>query len=1185
MGVVIISTLQRGAAGTAPFPISKQDDLQIPHVIVPDIATRDAIPEWKRISFMTCYVIDQDTTFKLGVDVTIVGQVWTDQGSGSQFQLLSEKNQASGYVGLNAEGFIDPQYIRSISVQDYYVVNNEAERLALVALTGDIAHQLDNNNIYIKKNNKTPPTLNSDWADITPSATVSSVNGQVGAVSITINGLLGWLSNQAEFDAAVGATPAILSLNGQVAVNTADIAAIFALLSGITGEADSLPVWDNGTAYVEGNVVLHDPGVGRKNLYRCTIAPAIGVDPTNIAFWELIGDFYTQQEIDDMMALKADLVGGQVPIGQLPVDEINKYYLVADLAARNALQPSLTADDRVVVMEALSAEVPQGGIAEYVYKPGDPNADGLGFVFFSAASSDAFDWNRPVKKVPVLGVNIGKDNIADGLEEMFFGPIYPTITYNNIAPAEVGSSSSAQIEANVVPNDVDTVDAIRIIRQSDDAVLDTPTPETPPTATPISYAAPAVTMLDGATESYRIEVDYTVGGNSGTVISEIKAFTGLYPMLAGNGATGLTGGQIYGLNKIITPQQNTYFDAFIGSERLYFAIPDTMDALVSAIDQHQDELFGSYFSITPVVVSVPSSGLAADWTIDYKVYESQYDAITNNERLGFLFEFESEEGLGSTSGFTPSDKAKLDSIETGAEVNPSAAEIKTLYESNADTNAYDDGAVAKLGGIEAGAEVNQDDAEIKVQYENNPDTNAFNDFYKALLDGLPPLGDMQKSVYDADDNGIVDRAENQEITVLNAAGVILSKGTVVFVSGYSEGQELLTVIRADRTLGIPANGIIAEEIAVAGSGRMIIQGTLTDMDTDGLALDTILYLDTAGTYTEVRPTEGIIQPVALVAHASATLGILYIGLGSVFQPTLELWRANTPYVEGNLIAADDPYDPLANKKFYRALRSFTSQATFDPQRVDFNLDWELIGGDMSKSTYDVDNRGFVDQADTSVVEVINNTGGTLNAGDLVNVSGYHSVSGKSEVQLADQSTLIKAQGMLIQSLNDTDEGLMVVSGVVLNQNTLGLAVNDPLYLSTAGGWTITKPTSGIIQLIGYVIRVDSSLGRIKMQLEDQEIETQESLMRGHFSVTGGTSNKISHGPMLLIELDQEVTYTVPEISTLTDTDYRIDLKNISGGNVIVQASGSDTIEGDTQVELINGENMTLYMKPTEYKIL
>jgi hypothetical protein len=61
---------------------------------------------------------------------------------------------------------------------------------------------------------------------------------------------------------------------------------------------------------------------------------------------------------------------------------------------------------------------------------------------------------------------------------------------------------------------------------------------------------------------------------------------------------------------------------------------------------------------------------------------------------------------------TAADKAKLDGIQAGAQVNPNAAAIKTAYESNADTNAFTDAARTKLESIELGATGDQTGPEI-----------------------------------------------------------------------------------------------------------------------------------------------------------------------------------------------------------------------------------------------------------------------------------------------------------------------------------------------------------------------------------------------------------------------------------------------------------------------------------------
>ncbi len=61
---------------------------------------------------------------------------------------------------------------------------------------------------------------------------------------------------------------------------------------------------------------------------------------------------------------------------------------------------------------------------------------------------------------------------------------------------------------------------------------------------------------------------------------------------------------------------------------------------------------------------------------------------------------------GTTASFTTTLKSKIDGIESGATADQTAGEIKTAYESNANTNAFTDADESKLDGIEAGAELN-----------------------------------------------------------------------------------------------------------------------------------------------------------------------------------------------------------------------------------------------------------------------------------------------------------------------------------------------------------------------------------------------------------------------------------------------------------------------------------------------
>lgn len=82
------------------------------------------------------------------------------------------------------------------------------------------------------------------------------------------------------------------------------------------------------------------------------------------------------------------------------------------------------------------------------------------------------------------------------------------------------------------------------------------------------------------------------------------------------------------------------------------------------------------------------------------------------------------------------DGTKLDGIESGATADQTAGEIKTAYESNANTNEFSDAEQTKLTGIEASATADQSNSEIKTAYEANTNTNAFTDAEQTKLTGI-----------------------------------------------------------------------------------------------------------------------------------------------------------------------------------------------------------------------------------------------------------------------------------------------------------------------------------------------------------------------------------------------------------------------------------------------------------------
>ena len=157
-----------------------------------------------------------------------------------------------------------------------------------------------------------------------------------------------------------------------------------------------------------------------------------------------------------------------------------------------------------------------------------------------------------------------------------------------------------------------------------------------------------------------------------------------------------------------------------------------------------------------------------------------------------------------------------------------AEEIKILYESNADTNAFTDVQVTKLDGIEAEAEVNvqsdwgqatsSEDSFIlnkptipttASEIANVPSGNLIATTLQTAVDELQTeidalvagggIGDMVKAVYDTNDSSVVDDSENLEG---NDSAYHLDRGN-------HTGTQLLTTISDSGTaaaLDVPSSG-------------------------------------------------------------------------------------------------------------------------------------------------------------------------------------------------------------------------------------------------------------------------------------------------------------------------------------------------------------------------------------------
>jgi len=94
----------------------------------------------------------------------------------------NNKDQALGYVGLDADGKINPSQLPAQAITNTFVVSSQAEMLALNAAVGDVAIRTDQNKTYILRT--LPPTVLANWAELLfPTSDVTSVFGRTAAVT------------------------------------------------------------------------------------------------------------------------------------------------------------------------------------------------------------------------------------------------------------------------------------------------------------------------------------------------------------------------------------------------------------------------------------------------------------------------------------------------------------------------------------------------------------------------------------------------------------------------------------------------------------------------------------------------------------------------------------------------------------------------------------------------------------------------------------------------------------------------------------------------------------------------------------------------------------------------------------------------------------------------------------------
>ena len=177
-------------------------------------------------------------------------------------------------------------------------------------------------------------------------------------------------------------------------------------------------------------------------------------------------------------------------------------------------------------------------------------------------------------------------------------------------------------------------------------------------------------------------------------------------------------------------------------------------------------------------------------------------------------------------------------------------------------------------------------AQIQSDWTQSDNTQV--DFIKNKPTLPATVGDMLKSTYDTDNDGVVDFAEALKTEVRNSTGATLRKGYIIYLSGSTGNLPNAVLAQANNDANSAQTfGVVYEDIANNSNGYVITLGQINTLDTrsaatypfttDTLQDGDVIYLSptTAGYVTRTKPqAPDHIVYVGMVVRTSPTNGTI-----------------------------------------------------------------------------------------------------------------------------------------------------------------------------------------------------------------------------------------------------------------------------------------------------------------------
>lgn len=115
--------------------------------------------------------------------ISVVAPI-TNTGTSTSAVIGINSGVANGVATLDSNGKVPQSQIPAVAITNTFVVASQAAMLALTAEEGDVAVRTDQNKTYILT--ATPSSTLANWQELlTPTDTVTSVDGRIGTVTLT----------------------------------------------------------------------------------------------------------------------------------------------------------------------------------------------------------------------------------------------------------------------------------------------------------------------------------------------------------------------------------------------------------------------------------------------------------------------------------------------------------------------------------------------------------------------------------------------------------------------------------------------------------------------------------------------------------------------------------------------------------------------------------------------------------------------------------------------------------------------------------------------------------------------------------------------------------------------------------------------------------------------------------------